>query len=525
VRLKSWLLAPTLRGRLARITALAVFFSVAASGGAVYGVTSRLLRNQLDDELRAGPGVLAARLGGSEQILPFTEQACSWLQRGEQGSTDLLALFGAPSSTVIELGRPDGTSCAAPGARSTGVTAEQRRAAARGGRHGMLSDTITPDGDQMRVLISPLGQGWTFTVGKDASGIGAVVHRLRGIMLVMAALAALAAALAGWLVARAGLRPIGALAAAAEHIARTQDLSVRIEVPRMGAADEVTRFAEAFDRMTAALSAARQRQAQLVADAGHELRTPLTSLRTNIDLLVRSDAVGRPLPEQARAELLADVRLQLEELSELVDEVVLLAAEEPQRPCETVRWDDVVRRAVARVQPRAPGHVLATALEPWTVTGADPSLLERAVVNVLDNAVKFAPAGSTVRVSLDAGRLVVDDQGPGVPVEDRSQVFERFWRSAEARAVRGSGLGLAIVADVVAAHGGTVTMGEAPDGGARVTIGLPGSPPAAAEPAAAEPAPEPEAEPEAEAGVEPEVEAEPAGPERAAGPRPAPGGR
>jgi two-component system sensor histidine kinase MprB len=134
-----------------------------------------------------------------------------------------------------------------------------------------------------------------------------------------------------------------------------------------------------------------------------------------------------------------------------------------------------VRRAVARVGPRSDRHTVSSQLEPWTICEADPAALERAVVNLLDNALKFSPADTHVRVALRQGILTVDDQGPGVPPADRPHVFERFWRSAQARSVRGSGLGLAIVAEVAVAHGGLVSMGEAPGGGTRVTLTVPGT--------------------------------------------------
>ena len=467
--------ARTLRARMARITALAVFVAVTLAGGAAFAVTFKLLMGQVDEDLRAGPGVLAQQVGQAGSRSPSALQdACTWLTGEQRGDSPVLPLIGGSSNTLIELARPDGQVCLPAGGRRLEVSAAERVAAAKAGR-ARLSTEQTADGAPVRVLVTPVGNGWTLAVGRDLSGPIEVIRRLRGTLFGLGVLGALAALIAGSLVARAGLRPIGALADAAEHIARTQDLTVRIEVPRSGGTDEVTRLADAFDRMTAALLTARQRQAQLVADAGHELRTPLTSLRTNLDLLLRSEAAGRPLPGPTRGALLDDVRSQLEELTHLVDEVVVLANDDPPRQRESVQLDDLVRRAVARIRPRSVGHVVETALQPWTVPEADAVGLERAVVNLLDNAVKFAPAGSTVRVALVQGRLTVDDEGPGVPVADREHVFERFWRSPQARAVRGSGLGLAIVADTAAAHDGVVAMGDAPGGGARVTLDLPGT--------------------------------------------------
>ncbi|OIQ73188.1 signal transduction histidine-protein kinase/phosphatase MprB [mine drainage metagenome] len=147
---------------------------------------------------------------------------------------------------------------------------------------------------------------------------------------------------------------------------------------------------------------------------------------------------------------------------------------------ETVRLDDVVRRAVERASRRG-DHELLVDLEPWELDG-DATALERAVLNVLDNAVKFSPPGSAVRLRLTDGTLTVEDAGPGISEQDRSRVFDRFWRSEHARGMPGSGLGLAIVADTVAQHGGAVAASTAPGGGALVTLSLPGRPPAAEQP-------------------------------------------
>jgi two-component system sensor histidine kinase MprB len=137
-----------------------------------------------------------------------------------------------------------------------------------------------------------------------------------------------------------------------------------------------------------------------------------------------------------------------------------------------LRLDEVAARAVRRASRRA-RHTVATDLHPWHMIG-DPGALERAVLNLVDNAIKFSPPGSTVTVRLRGGRLEVADEGPGIPEFERPQVFERFWRSPAARALPGSGLGLAIVADVVAEHGGTVEVGASAAGGARFSVRLPG---------------------------------------------------
>ena len=182
------------------------------------------------------------------------------------------------------------------------------------------------------------------------------------------------------------------------------------------------------------------------------------------------------LPPQARLELLDDVRGQIEELSALVGDLVELARDEPiDHVVGEVDLADVVERAVTRVRRRAQGIRFDVSLDPWPVVG-DAASLERAVTNLLDNAAKWSPADGTVTVRLADGVLAVDDEGPGIDEADRPHIFDRFYRSDESRAMPGSGLGLAIVRQVIDRHGGQIEVGEAPSGGARMILRLPGVP-------------------------------------------------
>lgn len=270
-----------------------------------------------------------------------------------------------------------------------------------------------------------------------------------------------------WLVARSAVHPVEAIASAAEHVAATADLS--ISVPETGGV-ELEGLARSMNTMLAALNASHVQQRQLVADAGHELRTPITSIRTNLELLAAHPTMG----DEDRRAIFADVTEQLEEFGLLVSDVTALARDDsaamPERT--TVRLDVVVERAAKRARRRALGVTVDVATTPATLEGEAP-LLERAVLNVLDNAIKWSPTDGVVRVSQSAGTVVIDDQGPGIDVADRTHVFDRFWRSPAARSTPGSGLGLAIVAQVVSSHCGRVGIDDAPGGGTRVVIELP----------------------------------------------------
>jgi two-component system, OmpR family, sensor histidine kinase MprB len=284
------------------------------------------------------------------------------------------------------------------------------------------------------------------------------------ILLVGGAGIALAAALAA-AVATAALRPVRRLTAAAENVAATGSLSERVEVS--GTDDELGRLATRFNEMLAALEDSVGAQRRLVADASHELRTPLTAARTNVELLREgklSEEEARRAVEEASAELTA--------LSKLVADLVELArGVERQLRIEEVQLDDLVASIVERTQARAPGVRFVTALSP-TIVKADPVLLERAVSNLLDNAVKYSPEGAPVEVTVRGGEVIVSDHGPGIAAEDLPRVFDRFYRAAAARSKPGSGLGLAIVREAAEAHGGTASA-ESTAGGARFRLALP----------------------------------------------------
>ena len=325
-------------------------------------------------------------------------------------------------------------------------------------------------GVDYRVVAVPIKAqpGFALVIAQSLEPQQHVLTKLGLVTLLFGIAGMITAGVAGWAVARNGLRPVRRLTAAAEDIARTERLApIRVEGD-----DEVARLASAFNQMLASLAASRDRQRRLVADAGHELRTPLTSLRTNIDLLTQA---GASLPDDARAELLTDVRAQLEELTTLVGDLVELARDEPTPAViGTVELHEVLDQAVARVRRRAPSLSFVVTADPWYVEGDSPAL-ERALTNLLDNAAKWSPPSGTVTVALHDGVVTVDDEGSGIADEDLPHIFERFYRSDVSRAMPGSGLGLSIVAQVAERHAGTVEAGRSPSGGTRMTFRLPGA--------------------------------------------------
>ena len=332
-----------------------------------------------------------------------------------------------------------------------------------------------------RVLAERV-DGNTLLLWKSLTPTDVVLRQLSTVLLIIGSIGVTIAAVAGGMVARAGLRPVRQLTEAAERVARTDDLR---PIPVTGS-DELARLTDSFNMMLRALAESRERQARLVTDAGHELRTPLTSLRTNVELLMASMAPGAPrLPEDEMAGLRADVLAQIEELSTLVGDLVDLTRDDAgELVHEPFDMSEVIDRSLERVRRRRNDIEFDVDVIGWQVYGDAPAL-SRAILNLLDNAAKWSPSGARVRVCLRQvdplhAELVVADLGPGIPPQDRRLVFERFYRSASARALPGSGLGLAIVKHVVLKHGGLIRVEDSVPGGhppgTSIYVLLPGNP-------------------------------------------------
>jgi two-component system sensor histidine kinase MprB len=340
------------------------------------------------------------------------------------------------------------------------------RAVAEGKRDAAFSDQ-TIAGTPVRVLAVPAAGGGVLQVALPLTGVDSTLSHLE-LVLALVCLGGIALATAlGLLVSRAALVPVRRLMGATERVARTQDLGHRIEA---GEQDELGRLAASFNTMLAALERSRLAQRQLVSDASHELRTPLTSAQANLDAL----AMGERLGARERARVVAAAQAQLQELTVLVGDLVDLSKTEIEEiEVEDVRLDLAVAGALERARLHAPACRLRLDAEPCLVRAA-PARLDRAISNLLDNACKWnAPTAGPIEVRVRDGCLEVRDHGPGIAAEDLPRVFDRFYRSPEARARPGSGLGLAIVRQTAEAHGGSVHAANDPSGGACLTLELP----------------------------------------------------
>jgi two-component system sensor histidine kinase MprB len=453
----SWLRRKSFRVRMGALVAAAVGVAVVLTALASYFAVRHQLYSQVDSSLNAE--MAAAQLSAPRRI--FDPNTVAGILRHYNNS--LLQVIGPDQSVVY----PDPTiGPALP------VSVEDAALAANG---GSSIRTVTYEGEPYRLitqggtLSSTAGTPLAIQIARPLTDINRSLAELRLILWIVGLTGMGVAVVLGYIVGRATIRPVERLTAAAEHVATTLDLDSTIEVT---GEDELGRLARSFNAMLAALAASRQQQAQLISDAGHELRTPLTSLRTNIEVLLRV----RDLPEPDRAELLKDVNSQLEEMTTLVGDVVELAREDEAQPEPIeVRFDSLVARAIERARRRAPSLTFDVQLTPGSVRG-QPVLLERAVLNVLDNAVKWSPPVGTIWIRLrrqDVWTLDIRDHGPGIAAADLPRVFDRFYRAESARSLPGSGLGLAIVQQVVISHGGNVQVSTAPRGGTLVHIELP----------------------------------------------------
>jgi two-component system sensor histidine kinase MprB len=416
------------RARIALLTAMAIAVTVAAASGAVWVVAKHELYDQLDS-------TLAQQQYGTG---PFG---------------------GGGVYTIVIHADGDVTG---PLANQIPITNRVRSLLTSGSGY-FFADTVV-QGVRVRELASARGGGGAVITVQPLAPTLHALARIRFWILLFGGIGIAVAAGLAALVATAALRPVRRLTAAAENVAATGDLTERVEV---SGTDELGRLAGRFNAMLAALEDSVGRQRRLVADASHELRTPLTAARTNVDLVREGK-----LPEHEVRHALDEASVELSSLTSLLSDLVELArGTERQLRIEEVQLDDLVASVVERARSRAPQATFVSSLSP-TLVHVDPMLIERAVSNLIDNALKYSPPGAPIEITVRDGEVVVADHGPGIAAEDMPRIFDRFYRAAGARSKPGAGLGLAIVREAAEAHGGRATA-ESTAGGARFRITLP----------------------------------------------------
>jgi two-component system, OmpR family, sensor histidine kinase MprB len=435
---------------------LAVAAAVAAVALAITAVAFMAIRDNLQDQVRAQ---LLQRASTVQKMARHFDGDIpdGWVPPHSSG-------FGA-SSTYTQLVTSSG-SVWAPAGDSGLLPASTAAEQVAAGTRAAYDSQVTMAGIHAMVLTIQLRQGLAMQLAAPLNGVDAELATVGTTLALLSVAGVVLAAVAGWAVARAGLAPVGRLAAVAELVTATGDPDSQVEVHRP---DELGRLAASFNMMLRALRRSLAAQRQLVSDASHELRTPLTSLRVNVELL--ADDPG--LPDTERKEVLDRVVAQVTELGQLVTSVTELASGDPPASANAdVPLHEVVADDVAAARRDWPRTEFTSDLEPCVVFGS-AERLRRAIRNLLDNAAKFGPPDGPVEVRLRSGELTVRDHGSGIAADDLPHVFDRFYRSPATRAVPGSGLGLAIARQVAERHGGSIRAEAAPGGGTVMRLRLP----------------------------------------------------
>lgn len=452
-----WWRRRSLRTRLTVIAATAIAVSVFVAFQLASELLDRELQDTAENQLRADSRALA--------------------RTAERARLTQVPLPPYPGSgRLVRLVLPDGTTRTPVGQPSLPPVSEEARQVAQGASADLMESNDREEGYLIYTLSAGDGAVQVASAADDSP-----VNRFGFGMLLVGLLCVVGGALVGRAVARTGLAPIDRLTAAAVRVAHTRDLDA--DIPDEGGG-EIRRLIQSINDMLAALRDSRQAQRLLAEDAAHELKTPLTSLRLNVELLIRLDRRGTldsALPAESRTRLLDDLGAQVAELSTLAAELTDLARGDiSAESAELIDLADVVVAAATSARSRVPDIEVALDVTSLWVSGR-PAALQRAVLNLIDNAGKWSPVDQPVQVRLRvegaSAVLEVDDAGPGIDAADVPRVFDRFYRADSARALPGSGLGLSIVQRVVDAHGGRVTVARSARGGALLRVELPGAAP------------------------------------------------
>lgn len=440
-----------LRTRFAMVTGIVVLVVVALVGIGAYVAATNQLYNQVDDSLDTRVNQIADALQRNDRpMVPGFRQRNPLTDELLQTEFDAVTQIVDPTSGIVAT------------AGKVDLPQHERDEELATVGEGFHRETIGLDKDKYRVLTVALPSGVLIKVGKNVNDIDNAIGGMRTWFIGIALAGFALAAIAGWMFASKVSKPIELLASSADDIARTEDLDHNVDVK---GASEVTKLASSFNTMLAALRRSVTRQRQLVQDASHELRTPLTSLRANTELLQRPS-----LSDDERRAILVDMRAEIDELTELSSELSALATDQKAAEQPTlVDLREIADEIATRARRRTTGDITVSSIGNTQVT-ARLHQLERAIGNLVDNAIKFSPSGSDVAIIINDGRIVVQDNGPGIAAADKPHVFDRFYRATATRSLPGSGLGLAIVAQFAEDHGVTTIVEDAPNGGAVVGL-------------------------------------------------------
>ncbi len=476
-RVTEWVRHRTLRSRLLAVVLGLLLLSCAAVGAGTAVALQRFLVDRLDQQL-AGAGA---------------RYALALEHPDNDADNQLSGLPGQPQGTLgARLKRGQVTAVGlVPGGQHLAATAADRAVLATlDSPRGPVTVKL-PDLGHYRVLVTAGRDGDLLVTGLPLHPVNETVEHLAVVEAAVFAVVVLAAGAAAWVLVRLSLRPLDQVAAAALRVSElpleSGAVSLPERVPDPAPGTEVGRVAEAVNHMLehveaslAQRHAAEERLRHFVADASHELRTPVAVVRGHADLARRS-ATDLPAPV---AHSLDRIAAEAQRMGRLVEDLLLLARLDSGRPLarEEVDLTRLLLDAVGDAHVAGPDHRWQLDLpdEPVTVTG-DPHALAQVVTNLLANARRHTPSGTTVTASIEADprrpwvEVHVHDDGPGIAPDLVPELFERFTRGdvARSRAAGGSGLGLSIVKAIVTAHHGTVAVTSRP-GDTDFVVRLPG---------------------------------------------------
>jgi signal transduction histidine kinase len=337
-------------------------------------------------------------------------------------------------------------------------------------RRGMPDDAVPTDDMRVSGITTSTPTGtYTVIVGGASEPAEATVQTVALLLAGAAPVVVTVAAAASYWLVRRSLRSVDAIRSRVADIS-TSDLAERVPVPTNR--DEISALAVTMNEMLGRIEAGHRAQQQFVGDASHELRSPLATIISGLE-------VAEVHPELLDMELVTDKLLpEAQRMRVLIEDLLLLARADERDLVlrrDEMQLDRLAEDEVTRLR-RATEFVVQKDISPTRLVG-DPVAVSRVIRNLLDNAVRHARSLISIRVESSGGAavLTIADDGPGIPPAEREKVFGRFVRMDEdrARAGGGSGLGLAIVADVVAAHDGTVTIGDRVGGGTAIVVTIP----------------------------------------------------
>ena len=457
-----------IRWRLTLWFSLILCATIILSGVVIHSILQRSLSNDVDDHLR----VYSARVHGTlstEQIPepldwdvvhstlpPINEFTSPWLY---------IQLIDTNGDVVVKsdnLGDQE-------------LPLDPHLVQRGFGGEAAIGTVVTDDGARVRLMVSPLfiwNEVLLLEVGQSLKSVDDTMSQVRWAILGGILVTLVLAVISGGVIVRRALSPVEQITRTAQSIESSSDLSRRVDY--IGPTDEIGRLATTFDHMIEHLHRVFESQKHFIADASHDMRGPLTVIRGNLDLLKRN------LGDQERQESLRAMEAETARLEKMANDLLLLAEVESGQidQQEAVSLKAILVEGFEWGQQQSGNHHIVKGKWEDLVVNGDSEKLTRMFVNLIDNAIKYTPEGSTITLSLfrdgDWACLEVADNGVGIALEHLPHIFDRFYRADKARSRNkgGTGLGLAIVKGTAEQHGGEVTVTSAPDKGSIFTVWL-----------------------------------------------------